>query len=255
MVFDLFTKNSSLLASLLLAGSSFFAHPAIAQQVVTSELGAGLGGTTYRGEVSPRYRFLNNRPALTVFYRRDLSAALTARANLTIGSLAAADATVRRSGTTIPVAASRNAEFKGSVLEIMTGFEYNFLDYYDLKRRIRWSPYFFLGVAGYRAPTTTTFRQGPGAQEQRLSDTHLSVAVPVGVGIKYALTDVLNLGIEAGARRTFGDDLDNLSRELPPALAQPADPDWYFYNGISLSYTFYNRLCPAVYKGQPRLLR
>ncbi len=254
MVFNLSSKKILLLASILLAGSHFFAQPTTAQQVVTSELGAGLGGTTYRGEVSPRYRFLNNRPALTIFYRRDLSAALTARANLTFGGLAAADATVRRQGTTIPIAARRDAELKGSVLELMAGFEYNFLDYYDLKRRTRWSPYFFLGVAGYRAPTTTTFRSVPGTQEQK-SVTHLSVAIPVGIGIKYALTDVLNLGIEAGARRTFGDDLDNLKSESLPDLAQPTDPDWYFYNGISLSYTFYNRLCPAIYKGQPRLLR
>ena len=93
--------SSVLLAGLLLAGSSFLgAAPAWAQN--TSELGLGLGGTNYKGEVSPQYQFKNNRPALTVFYRRDISAPITLRGGLTVGGLRANDANVEGVNGSVP---------------------------------------------------------------------------------------------------------------------------------------------------------
>lgn len=247
---------SALLAGSALAGSVFLGHPVLAQR--TTEVGVGLGGLNYRGEVAPRYRFLNNRPAGTVFFRRDISAPLTLRAGLMLGRLYAADANVRRGGAVIPVAARRQAVLRGWLLELHGAIEYNFLDYYDQKRRVRWTPYFLVGAAGYYGNVTTTLsRTGTGSGGRReLQETKLSIAVPVGVGIKYALSTDWNLGLEVGARRTFGDTFDNLSDEEFPFSAQPYDPDWYFYNGISISYTFYSIQCPDVYRnGGMRLLR
>ncbi len=239
---------STLLAGLWLAGSVFFAPTALAQTTTTSEVGIGLGGMNYRGEVAPSYRFLNNRPAGTIFYRKDVSAALTLRAALSLGSLAAADENVRRSGEIIPVAVNRQATFRAFLTEVMVGGEYNFLDYYDQKRRTRWTPYVFAGVAGYYASTSTEYRSsGTVARPlmRKVDATKLSISIPIGLGIKYALSRELNLGIEAGGRRTFGDGFDNLEEPEPPQYAQTGDPDWYFYNGISLSYTFYKINCPA----------
>ena len=202
----------------------------------------------YRGEVAPRYRVLNSQPAATLFYRQDVSSALVLRAGLTLGAIRAADATVERENVVIPIAASRQASFRAFLTEIMIGAEYNFLNYYDMKRRTRWSPYLFTGIAGYYAPTKTAYRTGGTAQRpfmKEVSATQLSIAWPIGLGIKYALSRELNLGIEGGARRTFGDGFDNLAEPEWPQLADPGGSDWYFYSGISLSYTFYQILCPA----------
>lgn len=242
-------SSSTLLAGLVLAGSVFFASPARAQ--VTSELGGGLGGMTYRGEVAPRYRILSNRPAGTVFYKRDVTSALVLRASLTLGTIRALDTQVKQGGNVVPVAASRQATFRAFLTELLVGAEYNFLDYYDFKRHTRWTPYFFTGVVGYYASTQTQYRVSgtPAAPGMRdVSDTKISIAVPVGLGIKYALSRELNLLVEAGGRRTFGDTFDNLADADAPQLADPGGPDWYFYNGISISYTFYKIICPV---GQP----
>jgi Domain of unknown function (DUF6089) len=241
---------SALLASLWLAGSVFFSSTVLAQS--TSEVGIGLGGMNYRGEVSPSYRFLNNRPAGTAFYRKDLSDALTVRAALTLGGLAATDENVRRAGDVVPVAANRQATFRAFLTEVMIGGEYNFLDYYDQKRRTRWTPYVFAGLAGYYASTHTAYRVAGSIARpfmQEVDATKLSISIPIGMGIKYALSRELNLGIEVGGRRTFGDGFDNIEKPEPPQYAQTGDPDWYFYNGISLSYTFYKILCPAGHPG------
>lgn len=138
----------------------------------------------------------------------------------------------------------------------MLGVEYNFLDYYDQKRRTRWTPYFFTGAAGYYVTTETEYRVSgtiinPGMRQ--VSGTKLAIAIPIGLGIKYALSREINLILEAGGRRTFGDNFDNLAEPEPPQLADPGGPDWYFYNGISLSYTFYKIICPTGHPSRRHL--
>jgi opacity protein-like surface antigen len=237
--------STSLLASFALVGSVFFPRLGLAQ--VTREVGGGIGGMNYRGEVSPRYRVLNNRPAATLFYRRDISTALAWRGGITLGSIRAADANVERNGTAIPIAAARRANFQAFLAEVLLGIEYNFLDYYDMKRHTRWTPYLFTGIAGYYASTDTNYRtDGESAQA---SANRISGAFPIGLGVKYALSREINLGFEGGGRRTFGDNFDNLTEADAPQLADPGGPDWYFYSGVSLSYTFYEILCPS---GHPR---
>ena len=208
---------------------------------------------TYRGEIAPRYRVLSNRPAGTIFYKRDASAAITLRTGLSLGSIQALDSQVKRGGSIAPVGADRQATFRAFMAELLVGAEYNFLDYYDFKRHTRWTPYFFTGVVGYYASTQTQYRVGGTPAQPRMQNvaaTKISLALPVGLGIKYALSREINLIVEAGGRRTFGDTFDNLAKPEPPQLADPGGPDWYFYNGISVSYTFYKVICPA---GHPLL--
>ena len=85
--------KTALLACIVQAGSAFFCPSANAQ--TTSEVGIGLGATNYRGEISPKYQFLNTRPACTAFYRKDVSVPVTLRGGLTGGFLRAADENVK----------------------------------------------------------------------------------------------------------------------------------------------------------------
>ncbi len=202
----------------------------------------------YRGEVAPRYRVLGNRLAGTVFYKRDVSAALTLRAGLTLGTIRATDAQVRRGGSVVPIAVSRQATYEAFLTELLAGVEYNFLDYYNQKRETRWTPYLFTGIAGYYATTQTAYRVGgtiANPAMRSVKANKLLVAIPIGLGVKYALTREVNLIVEAGGRRTFGDAFDNLADTESPQLADAGGPDWYFYNGVSVSYTFYKILCPT----------
>lgn len=247
----------ALLICLLQIGSFFMLVPAAtAQNISTSEVGIGLGATNYKGEISPNYRFLNNRPALTVFYKKDISKPIALRASLLLGMMRAQDEDID-----LPLNQYRQADMRTNLAELAVGIDYNFLDYYNQRQRIRWSPYFFIGgaVANYnnkvilRQRTTKPFENG------------FVFSVPAGIGIKYALSYHWNLGLEAGARATLlvaGDRVDYLKRKdhasNPPdqlPFTNPYDNDWYFYNGISISYTFYKLLCPPVYRENPKLLR
>ncbi|SFH27597.1 Outer membrane protein beta-barrel domain-containing protein [Pontibacter chinhatensis] len=250
------TLPQALLICLLLQiGSAFFSTSVQAQgnqPVTTSEIGIGIGGANYKGEISPNYRFLNNQPALTVFYRRDMSNAITLRGGL-LGSHRIFDdkSFSDEAFDERPLHAYRQAELKFSLLELSGVVEYNFLDYYDRSQSPRLSPYLFVGIAGMLY-NKKLYMAG---NVEREFDTDITVAIPVGVGLKYALSTHWNLGLEFGARKTFTDKLDHLQApDFPENIANPHDNDWYFYNGISISYTFYRYNCPPIYKKRPGLL-
>jgi hypothetical protein len=234
-------------------GSVFFISPAEAQ--TTSELGIGLGGLNYKGEIAPKYNFGNNGPAFMLFYRRDISNPLTLRGSVLVGFPGARDADVD-----LPLNQLRQARMSGTLLEAAAGFEYNFLDFHDVRRHKRWTPYYFLNIAAYYLSVETRSEQDlsvPGGQVSQLinengNNSFISVAIPTGFGVKYALTYHWNLGLEVGARKIFTDQFDNLSETVQSrALVNIYDSDWYFFNGLTLSYTFYNLKCPKIYQARP----
>jgi len=241
----------ALLACSLQAGSVFFCASAFAQH--TSEVGLGLGATNYKGEVSPQYQFQNNRPAFTAFYRRDVSVPITLRGAFTAGLLRADDGNVTGvNGGVPPLQTYRQANTKGNLLEASVVVEYNFLDYHYRTDKIHFTPYLFAGLAGFRASTTTVSTTLGGVYNQQ--GDFFGFAIPVGVGFKYALSEFLNLGLEFGARKAFTDQLDHLG-EQDALLVNSHDQDWYYYNGFSLSYTFYKIRCPDQYKKNKKLLQ
>ncbi len=237
----------TLLITLWSIRSIFFCNELLAQN--TSEIGGGIGGLVYKGEVAPDYSFSNNRPGAVIFYKKDISKPVTLRANLMAGFLRAKDENAE-----LPVNNFRQANIKTNLVELSAGLEYNFLDYYNQRRRTRWTPYYFISFAA------TSFSNKAELQGQaKPTESAIVLSIPTGIGFKYALSYHWNLGLEVGARKTFGksgDRLDYLQtqdyselpyRELPHT--DPYDKDWYFYNGLSISYTFYKLLCPpASYK-------
>ncbi len=249
-------KQVLLICIVLQIGSLFFSLPAFGQsQVTTSEIGLGIGGANYKGELSPNYRFLNNQPALSLFYRRDISSPITARGGLMLSHRILDNNTFSDKNVNLPLHNWRQAEARLSFAELSLIGEYNFLDFYDLSQKPRISPYFFAGVAGliYNIKLSTD----NASLEEDLSkpfDTNVAIAIPFGVGVKYALSKHWNLGAEFGARKLFSDRLDSLFEVDGRRVANPYDNDWYFYNGISLSYTIYRINCPPPYKNRPGIL-
>jgi Domain of unknown function (DUF6089) len=239
----------TLLVCSVQAGSVFFAHQLAAQN--TSEVGLGLGALNYKGELAPEYRVLNNRPAVSAFYRKDISAPVTLRGTATYGLLRANDADVKgENGNQLPLPTYRQASMKGSLLDLAGTLEYNFFDYHNRRDKVHLTPYVFMGIAGFMAFTETTSPQ-PGLTK---NENTLGIAVPAGVGLKLALSRHWNLGLETGARKTFTDLIDHV-KDQSPVFANRYDQDWYYYTGVSVSYTFYKINCPDPYKADPKLLR
>lgn len=218
--------------SLCLACFLLFSFAVNAQR---SEVGFGLGTFNYTGDLVRTYDLRNSRPAATVFYRANLSKVASFRAGITAGNVAASD---KR-----PVdafAEERDASFSLFLLEASTVVEYHFMNWRDDRRMLRFTPYLFGGLGLFGMS---------GSQNKPEAYSNVQVAIPFGVGMKYVLNPKWYLSLEAGARKTFFDYLDNVSIGNNQLIknyqyGNPFDSDIYYFVGLSITRTFYEIPCP-----------
>src|SRR5690606_33469687 len=135
-------------------------------------------------------------------------------------------------------------------------------DYLSYQSVTRYSPYGFLGL-GYMvfSGEGRSHTWDPDPVGYSLG----SPVIPFGLGVKYKLKDRLILSMEFGFRPTFTDFLDKIEeyentlprfvedpdtadRKLNPqalSFGNRNDKDWYYFLGVSLSYSFHQVKCFA----------
>lgn len=200
------------------------------------EVGLGLGGTTYTGDLVRTYRFSDNRPAVTALIRYNLNNVVSVKGSGLVGILQASD----ENDPIDPAAEIRDASFDRLMLETAVTLEYHFLDYKSERALINWSPYLFGGV-GLSAYTD---KQEATADKYR----RIQPVIPFGVGLKYLIDPNWSLSAEFGARKTFFDYIDEISEgdqiRKNFQFGNGFDNDWYYFLGFTISYTFYKIPCP-----------
>ena len=208
------------------------------------DIGLGLGAANYTGDLVRTYSLRTHRPAGWAFYRYNLNNAVSLRGSLSLGWINGSD-----NPPADAFAAARNRPaFNTFLTEIGGTAEYHFLDYKDPKARIDWSPYFFGGIALF-------MNRGYSRNEKATSYNSLQPSIPVGVGFKYRISPYFTLGYEWGARKTFFDYIDNTGAFLPQETGTGKNfqygnihnKDWYYFTGITLSYTFWTIPCPFTF--------
>lgn len=215
------------------AGFMMIAYTLSAQK---SEVGFGVGTFNYTGDLARSYDVLNSRPAVTVFYRSNLSKVISFRAALTGGNIGASD---KR-----PIdafAERRDAAFSLFLMEASTVMEYHFMNWRDDKHFMRYTPYLFAGLGIFGLS---------GTQNKPSQYSNVQGAIPFGLGIKYILNPKWYIGLEFGARKTFFDYLDNISAGSNQLVknyqyGNPYDNDVYYFFGLSITRTFYEIPCPT----------
>jgi len=211
-------------------------NPTFAQLSQKSEVGFGLGVFNYTGDIVRTYDLTTSRPAVTAFYRSNISKVISLRVAITGGQLAASD----KHNPLDSAAIKRNASFNIFLLEASSTFEYHFLDWRDDRRRLRFTPYLFAGVGLFGI-------SGNNAKTKTYSNVQMSI--PFGAGMKYVLNPKYYIALEFGMRKTFFDYLDNVSGGNTSIknyqYGNPNDYDNYFFTGVTLTYTFYDIPCPS----------
>jgi hypothetical protein len=115
----------------------------------------------------------------------------------------------------------RNLNFESNISEVSLLAEYNIFNLFNM----RWSPNLFAGLAVYHFNPYTrdsadnkvflkplsTEGQGLSAYPEIKPYSLTQLAIPFGGGIKYALTERVQLGFSVGLRRLFTDHLDDIS--------------------------------------------
>ncbi|MEZ5043498.1 MAG: DUF6089 family protein [Saprospiraceae bacterium] len=239
------------------------------------------GGSNYLGDLSNNSSTVylgQSHFAGGIFGRYNFNDYLAVRLGLNYTALSGADANA-------PVGAfrDRNLSFQTDIYEVGLIGEFNLMGYQPYNLSSPFSPYLFAGVAFFTFNPKAFYQgqlvelqpldtEGQGLPDRPAPYTTQQFAIPFGIGVKYALNDQWNVGLEIGVRKTFTDYLDDVSGtyvsynellaakgELSAALANRqgellgSDPvivptgtqrgdgktaDAYFILGLTISYNF-----------------
>jgi hypothetical protein len=125
--------------------------------------------------------------------------------------------------------------FANNILEVGIHGEFNFLEYNNFIRK-NYAPYITTGLA---LAISNSFQ-------------NFSMAIPMGVGIKFCPIKRMTLSAEWNFRYTTTDDLDYLSMTdtFIKQLYKSKNNDWYSIAGLTITYNFESekKWCPAYPK-------
>lgn len=174
------------------------------------------GFANYAGDIQQKAFTLDQaKGAVGVGASYNITDQLLGRLDLTYAHVGADD----KKNINKPALLARNLNFTSRVYEISLLGEYNI---FNLNQQ-KFSPYVFLGIGLFHFSPYTYDAQGqkiflsslntegqgilPGRKEYALNQ----VNIPLGAGIKYALSDDVHVGFELGLRVLKTDYLDDVS--------------------------------------------
>jgi len=184
------------------------------------EIGLMAGGSNYSGDLAPetvRASVGQTHAAFGGFLRYGFGKYVTARLNVAYGTISADDAKASNQGQI-----DRNLSFRSRVLEAGLIGEFNILGYRAYNYESVFSPYVFVGITGFKYNPQAFFdnqwidlqplgTEGQGLDQRPAKYNLVEYAIPFGLGVKYAINDKFNVGLEVGMRKTFTDYLDDVS--------------------------------------------
>ncbi len=243
------------------------------------EVGLQVGGSNYLGDLSNNSSTVylqETRAAASIFGRYQIGRPIALRAGFHWAMIGGQD-----SNSKDALVYNRNLSFRTQLQEFSLLLEWNIPGIDPLTLTTPWSAYLFVGLAGthfnpqaqldgvwYDLQPLGTEGQGLANYPERKPYARFAVALPFGIGVKYALNDKWTLSMEVGARKAFTDYLDDVSttfvETIPLAQArgaiaaslsnraliehpayQPgaargdsAVTDWYFAATLGIAYRF-----------------
>lgn len=231
------------------------------------------GAMNYQGDLNPNsFTFKNSNIATGLIIRKPLNRWFTLRGGINMGKIEAADYNNR------DYLKIRNLSFTTDIKEAYIALEATVLDI----STTRFTPYIYAGIAVFHFNPWTydkngkktflkplsTEGQGLPQYSDRPAYNLTQLSLPFGMGVKYAVNDNLNIGIEFSQRKSFTDYIDDVSssyvdvnvlrqakgdkavelafreNEIPGGRLQypahgdqrgtPSEMDWYYFFGLTI---------------------
>ncbi len=218
------------------------------------EVGISAGTFIYQGDLTPSrpgsYKTL--KPGLSIYVNKIISPTFSLRTNLSFGKLKGDDAKY-----SIPeYRQQRNFYFKSPVFEVSELIVADLLKNNMARQYSGFSPYLFGGIgfsflnikrdwsrfnAEYFSAESSTLAGLVADQQHSLPK--LIPVLPMGVGIRYAVSKKFSISAETAYRFTFTDYLDGFSK-----AANDSRKDSYQSHTVGLIYQFGKRSslkCPV----------
>ncbi|MBD0332864.1 MAG: outer membrane beta-barrel protein, partial [Chitinophagaceae bacterium] len=180
-------------------------------QISLSQFSLGIfgGASNYQGDLVDGI-YKQTKLAIGVTGNYSITERFTLRAGLTFAKVAGADSV----GTTEFLRQIRNLSFESNITEFSLLGE---LTIFNLGN-IRWSPYVFGGLAVYHfnpyaidsnqkvyLQPLSTEGQGLSQYPDRKPYSLNQLAIPIGGGVSYVVSDNIRVGVEVGLRKLFTD--------------------------------------------------
>jgi hypothetical protein len=184
-----------------------------------SEVGIFVGGSRYKGELSPHLfdiKFIH--PSAGVFFRRNRTRHWSWKFEANYAKVSGSDADL-----TEGFEKNRNLSFTSSIIEGTFVFEFNFFPFETGNDRYPFTPYINSGLtAFYFNPKVGDVKLQPLHTENQ-SYGRISFAIPIGGGLKINTGNVC-IALQVSARRTYTDYLDDVSTVYPAFPSIYSDP-------------------------------
>jgi hypothetical protein len=226
-------KNNLITISIIIL--STLSVDAQSWKFLTNEFSFGIGATSFLGDLGGANRigsrnlkgirdfdFNATRPAVSIGYRKFFSPNLSAKAGFTLGQVSGDDALTEER-----FRENRNLHFRSPIAELAVQVEYfPFREYFGHiyrsngvvgKRVNHLSPYLFAGIGGFfynpKAKYQGNWEKLRPLKTENVDYNSISLAIPVGLGLKYAIDKQWSIGLEVGLRYTTTDYIDDVSTE------------------------------------------
>ncbi len=204
----------------------------------TYEVGVFAGGANNIGDVGRTSYILPSGLAYGGLFKWNISKRYAWRASIIHGKFTADD-----SKSNITSRQQRGYVVDNSILEASAGLEFNFVEYNLHSLGPAFTPYLYTGFTYFRY----NYNYFNGGVFQDINQKDGSLAIPMTVGFKLRLNQMLIFGAEIGARYTFTDNLDASNPDGSNFEAfrfgNIFSDDWYVFSGVTLTYTFGRKPC------------
>ncbi len=198
------------------------------------EIGFSLGAAHYFGDLNTRARINRPKPVIGVFFRKQFGNYIGLRVGAHYAQLGYSDIY----NTSNDYQHRRNLSFNSNIFELAIQGDFNFFKfvpgdpdhsftpYVTFGAGIfSYDPYAFLAGKKYFLRPLGTEGQGSAAYPGRTPYNTMAFSFPIGVGVKYAINDRMNVGVEVAHRFTSTDYLDDVSQTYVGADKFPPLPD------------------------------
>jgi hypothetical protein len=189
------------------------------ETVQKGEFGVSIGGAHYFGDLNTRANFNRPRPAVGLFFRKQFGNYVSARVSGHFAQLGYSDTYSKNEYQRL-----RNLSFNTNIYEVAVQGDFNFFKFLPQDPARNFTPYVTLGVGlvnfdpyayldgqKYYLRPLGTEGQTSGYEGRKPYNTTTAI-IPFGVGIKYNLTEKINISFEVAHRFTFTDYLDDVSK-------------------------------------------
>ncbi len=214
--------------------ATFLPTKTMAQEDYRFDIGAGLGMTGYLGDANTANLWSEPGWDFEVLFRYIANPRWAFKTNFYAGNLRGDS-----SKMTNVFPGGETFSFSTTFYELGEMVEFNFFNYgmgetYRKLKRI--SPYIAAGIG----MTVWSIDGKTGA----------AFNIPLGVGLKYKLSQRWNIGFEFLMKKTFSDRLDGEQLKDPYGIKSSfmKNTDWYSTMSLTISYEFSKRCAVCNYK-------